>query len=701
MEPLGLEVLRRLRAEGLPAGALLTHEEARDLRPVLDELGVVHEVGAPPWAWELEHMQLRNVGVLVFAGGDESVNVDAALVARHQVPDLPVLVRLDDPALRRFVQGSVPGVEVFSTATAAAPVAVERAMALLQQPRGAVGAHRQLAGLLLGVMPRPSALFWSVFVAFVAILLPTAWYFSRELHLSFLDAVYFVWVTVLSVGYGDINLRHASDEAKIVGMVVMLLGSGFMAAMIGLLADWLLTRRLGSLFSRVSVHMAGHVVVVGAGTVGAQVAELLRRSGLRVVVIEADADAHNVALLRSQRIPVVLGDATIDDTLDLASVWSAGAVLALTDQDSVNLHLGLRLSEQDAQVPVVARITSQEIARHVEQHCPFGSFSPMATTAAAVHRRTVELRGQRKVDHGGGGVGPGGRVLQAMALVVALFTSAIGLPGCGAPQTRAEPVVAPAPVEAPPAKDTRTLAEKIPLPTVLEDDGDAPAAANADGLDGAAARVFLRANPGPFQYVAYEITARGSAGVVSHLRGMMGRRDAVIRTELISRDELRRIFARLRAEAADRLPDAPPLEGATKDHPLPNQSPQPIYELSLRLGGKEQTVQVRDPMAADHGAYARFVRVVRAEVRAKVGDIAYHGPDAAEGASGYLFVDSVPSTDVYVDGEKLPERTPVLNWTLAPGQHTVRLVRTDKQIDKTYKIRIEAGLTSSVEVDLR
>ncbi|MEY3013234.1 MAG: hypothetical protein RIT45_1969 [Pseudomonadota bacterium] len=691
MEPLGLELLRRLRADGAPAGALLTHEEARDLRPVLDELGVEHEVGAPPWAWELEHMQLRNVGVLVFAGDDESVNVDAALVARHQVPDLPVLVRLDDPALRRFVEGSVPGVEVFSSATAAAPVAVERALALQQEKESRPGVRRQLAGLLRGVLPRPSALFWSVFVAFIAVLMPTAWYFSRELGLSLLDGIYFVWVTVLSVGYGDINLRDASAEAKVVGMVVMLFGSGFMAAMISLLSDWLLTRRLGSLFTRVAVHMTGHVVVVGAGTVGSRVAELLRRKGFRVVVVEADADSHNVALLRSQRIPVVVGDATIDDTLDLASVWAASVVLALTDRDSVNLHLGLRLSEPDARVPVLARITSPEIARHVEQHCPFGSISPTATTAHAVHARAVELRGSRMR-------GAAAAMLGMLALVLGS-----ALPGCAAgPAVTPRPAVQAAPEPEPePEPKPRTLAERIPLPLVLEDDGEAAAAPNDDGLDGAAARVFLRANPGPFQYVAYEITARGSAGVVSHLRGMMGRRDAVIRTELISRAELRRIFERLRAADAVALPPAAPLKGASEEAPVPRESARPIYELTVRLGGKERTVRVAEPLSAPTGHYARFVRIVREEVRAKVGDIAYHGPDAASGASGYLFVDSVPSADVYVDGEKLPERTPVLNWTLAPGLHEVRLVRKDKNIDRTMKVRIEPGVTSSVEVDLR
>ena len=65
-------------------------------------------------------------------------------------------------------------------------------------------------------------------------------------------------------------------------------------------------------------------------------------------------------------------------------------------------------------------------------------------------------------------------------------------------------------------------------------------------LDGAWARVQLRANPGPFQYLAYELTSRGPAGVVSHVRGFMGRSDVVTRTELLTKTDLRRIMGYLR-----------------------------------------------------------------------------------------------------------------------------------------------------------
>ncbi len=393
LDPLGVLVAEELARAGLRITALADDAERRRYGERLAAVDVHVVPAMAPWSDDLTRVAVEASNLLVLCADDDGANVDAALAARARAPGLPVLVRIADPALERFVRDSMSGVEVFSMASVAAPtvanLAVER---LATRPRGGwphvIVASRQM---LRGVMPRPSALFWSVFVAFLAMLLPASYFFSESLGLSYFDAVYFVWTTVLSVGYGDISLKESTPLAKAVGMAVMLFGAAFTAAMVGLMADWLLTRRLGSLFVRVAVRMSDHVVVCGAGSFGVQIAELLRARGLRVVVIEAAPDAPSVQRLRAQGIPVVIGDATLDDTLDLASAYSAGVVLAMTNHDAVNLHLGLRLQEESPPVPVVARVRSRLIARHVDEHCGFAAISPLLSATAHVVRRVHAL----------------------------------------------------------------------------------------------------------------------------------------------------------------------------------------------------------------------------------------------------------------------------------------------------------------------
>ena len=247
---------------------------------------------------------------------------------------------------------------------------------------------------------------------------------------------------------------------------------------------------------------------------------------------------------------------------------------------------------------------------------------------------------------------------------------------------------------------------------------------NDVALEDAWARVFLRSNPGPYQYVAYEITARGKAGVISHTRGTMGRKDPIMRTELIDREKLRRIMGRIRDIGAAKLVDPGPLvtpEDAKKrgkkrkksgnkdvdamldddDKRWPEQSPVPIYELSYRLGGKTRQIVVADPYRSDDPRYARFINAVREEVVGTVGDVGWHGGTSSDAQAGYLFVDSVPSATVYVDGVKVPGKTPVFAYPTSAGKHTVVLENELHGLKRTFKVKVKRGVTTSLEVDLR
>ena len=180
-----------------------------------------------------------------------------------------------------------------------------------------------------------------------------------------LDALYFVWTTVFTVGYGDISPRHASDTAKLVSMLLMLAGAAFVAILYALLSGWVVSRRIDVLRGRVAVRARGHVVVAGAGKVGLRVARLLAGQGHRVVLVERDADNRHLSQLQSEGHHVIVADAAADATLRLAGVDRAAAVLALTESDATNLRLALVVHALSPDVPVVTRLVSPELSTHV------------------------------------------------------------------------------------------------------------------------------------------------------------------------------------------------------------------------------------------------------------------------------------------------------------------------------------------------
>ncbi len=253
-------------------------------------------------------------------------------------------------------------------------------------------------------------------------------------------------------------------------------------------------------------------------------------------------------------------------------------------------------------------------------------------------------------------------------------------------------------------------ADKSPLP---EDVTTANLPSDAE-LQESWARVALRANPGPFHYLAYEVTMRGQAGVVSHVRGFMGRGDVVSKTDLMRKHDVRRLFGWLRdqgvldmpqpptatAEPAKKGKAPPPPFDPNNPHLGPANSAVPMFDLSFRLGGRERTVLVADPLCQQDRRYALLIAAVRQVALAVSGDIAYQPPTGVAGTQGYLFIDSVPSAEVSIDDVPIGESTPVLTWTVAPGSHTITLENKRLGLKKETKVKVQPGVTTSVELTL-
>jgi hypothetical protein len=112
-----------------------------------------------------------------------------------------------------------------------------------------------------------------------------------------------------------------------------------------LVAGWAGYSALASLFrDRVQQMriplMRRHVVICGLGKyVGTIFLRHLRAEHIRVVVIEQDVTNPNIELCRGMGVPVVIGDAQRQKTLQAAGAHRARRVLAVTDDDAVNTQI--------------------------------------------------------------------------------------------------------------------------------------------------------------------------------------------------------------------------------------------------------------------------------------------------------------------------------------------------------------------------
>ena len=347
---------------------------------------------------ELSESTLRSASVLVLADDDDAGNVDLALTARRLRSDLPVVVRLFDEALVTYLKDTLDRVSILSMSAIAAPAYAEatfHAIATRREdqannPRSATKTRARsrsrfrLDRVLLGAT-----------IGFITIIFIFSLFFAKALHLSAIDALYFVWTTITTVGYGDIALRNESSAVKLVGMVLMFAGAAFIAVLFGLFTDWVVARRLEVLQGRLRVRGRGHVVIAGGGNLGFRVAGLLREKGYRVVIIERNVGSKNVEALRSANHHVIIADAARSDALSLANTEDAAAVLALTDSDAVNFQIALLVRAQSTSIPVIIRVVSPELSSHVSEHGDAVAISPIAIAAEQFTTAALLASGRR------------------------------------------------------------------------------------------------------------------------------------------------------------------------------------------------------------------------------------------------------------------------------------------------------------------
>ncbi len=229
----------------------------------------------------------------------------------------------------------------------------------------------------------------ALFAVLVAstVILRLAYRLPGGARIPLLNAAYFTVETVTTVGYGDYSFRYQGPWLIAGGICLMLLGAMFVAVFFALVTNTLISRRIEeSLGRRRITGLSGHVLVIGLGSVGIQVASRLAAAGSDVVVVEKHDSNRHLGQARALGVPVVIADATLPETLESVSLASASAVAVLTSDDLANLETGLavrdQLGERWVRTPVVLRMFDPQLARSVRHNFGFRYVRSTAALAA-------------------------------------------------------------------------------------------------------------------------------------------------------------------------------------------------------------------------------------------------------------------------------------------------------------------------------
>jgi voltage-gated potassium channel Kch len=213
-------------------------------------------------------------------------------------------------------------------------------------------------------------------------------------RMSWIDALYFTVETITTTGYGDFSFGHQVIWLRLFAAMLMFSGATTIALLVAFIADVLLSQRFVLAAARPRArHLRNHIIVVGLSELGIRVVTDLVASGHDVAVIERDEENRFVSVARELDVPVIFGDATLLQTLELARVDRARSVAVVTRDDMINIETGIILAEllgprvlpevnRLAEVPLVLRVYDRALGFAVAQRFGFENVRSAVELAA-------------------------------------------------------------------------------------------------------------------------------------------------------------------------------------------------------------------------------------------------------------------------------------------------------------------------------
>ncbi|MFB6252065.1 MAG: NAD-binding protein [Halobellus sp.] len=179
------------------------------------------------------------------------------------------------------------------------------------------------------------------------------------------DAIYYVIVTIATVGYGDIT--PTTLEAKLFSLSVILLGTGAFTVAVGALIGPAIESRMAAAFGTMTASelslLEDHVVVLGYGDVAESFLDRVG-DGTDLVVVTEDADA--ASRLTDAGYEVLTDDPTDEAVVKDARVDAARGVAVAGDDDAENVLAVLATRGVSPDIRIVAVANTETHANKLD-----------------------------------------------------------------------------------------------------------------------------------------------------------------------------------------------------------------------------------------------------------------------------------------------------------------------------------------------
>lgn len=218
-----------------------------------------------------------------------------------------------------------------------------------------------------------------------AILLGTVTFHLLE-GWSILDSLYVTAQTVTTVGFGDLTPRTALG--RIFATLFMVFGVGIVLYALTSTVQSIVHSELFARYghSRKMSKLRDHFIICGAGRVGSHLIRSLRAVDGVFLVIENDQ--RKVEALMDMSVPVLLRDATLEESLVEAGVEHARGLATCLPDDADNVYVVLTARDLNPGMHIVARAAEEQAESKLIRA---GANRVVAPTIIGGHRMAMAL----------------------------------------------------------------------------------------------------------------------------------------------------------------------------------------------------------------------------------------------------------------------------------------------------------------------
>lgn len=293
---------------------------------------------------------------ILFEKDEDNLEIAIAMMALYS--DIPITTSLFNENIRPHLEKANPKLIILNPARLAAPLfvkALDNSVKRNQKSGTKFAPVKQLKN--------SSNSFLRILISFFALIaFSAAAYFHFNEHLSWLDAFYFVVVTISTVGYGDINLQNSSALSKVFGILLILCSSIFIWLIFSLVIDGIIKKRAQHSMGRKKYNYKNHIILCGLGRLGYFIADELQKKGERIVIVESNQESASIEYFRNLNIDVYNGNARKPHVLQDVGAENCRALISVINDDYANLEIGLNARYFQPDLRLVLRIFDESMA---------------------------------------------------------------------------------------------------------------------------------------------------------------------------------------------------------------------------------------------------------------------------------------------------------------------------------------------------